>query len=296
MAILITGVTGFLGENFIKTMAQKKEVLALVRNADKVKSKNIKYIEQDLADRLDYKKLPSKIDAVVHLAQSNNYHRFPDGADDTFAINCYMTQQLAQYALKAKAKNFIFASTGSVYEPFALTPFDESAPITATSLYPVSKAAGELILKPYQDSFNIFIPRLYFLYDDKTGKHLISSIIQKVINRQPIIIQGDKGGLKFNPTHIQDISVLLEKAITQNWTGTLNLASPEQTTILDLAQEVSRITGIKLAIERKTQEIKAIDFTPNLSRLKKLYPSMCFKNYRNAIKEITSQLTTLSAS
>ena len=69
----------------------------------------------DLNDDFDFKLLPDKLEAVIYLAQSENYRNFPEKALDIFEINTARLLKTLDYAREAGAKKFIYASSGGVY-------------------------------------------------------------------------------------------------------------------------------------------------------------------------------------
>src|SRR5262245_61485639 len=116
MKIVLTGGTGFIGRNLLNHLCPRHEVFVLARRGSVWPSPaRACWIEQDLARAVEVSRLPSPIDAVIHLAQSSLYKQFPDKAEDIFQINVESTFRLLEYARRASAKSFLFASTGGVY-------------------------------------------------------------------------------------------------------------------------------------------------------------------------------------
>ena len=80
-------------------------------------------ISCDLSSSSDFKKLPKNIDAIIHLAQSRHYRKFPEKALDVFNINISSTAHLLDYALTNNVKYFfilispifLFLITNNIY-------------------------------------------------------------------------------------------------------------------------------------------------------------------------------------
>ena len=105
MKILITGINGLLGNVLVRRLIEKHEIFALVKkNKEKIVHKNLKIIETDLKF-FNEKKLPKKIDFIIHLAQSNFYNNFPEKGKDIFDVNISATFNLLNFAYKNKIKN-----------------------------------------------------------------------------------------------------------------------------------------------------------------------------------------------
>ncbi|MBL4886612.1 MAG: NAD(P)-dependent oxidoreductase, partial [Planctomycetaceae bacterium] len=164
MRILLTGITGFLGRQ-LAPMLGDHELFAISRGSHKsgFQPDNINWIEADLSQHLDPAILPASMDAIIHLAQSDHYRSFPDGAADMFKVNVEVPAILLAWAQKAGVSRFVAASTGTVYEPFtgAMT---ENSSVSPTGYYGASKLAAEALALAYQGVFDVCQLRVFFLY------------------------------------------------------------------------------------------------------------------------------------
>ena len=115
-------------------------------------------VEHDLATPAGPGILPERIDAVVHLAQSDRYRDFPGGAPDIFAINVRATFELLEYALAAGASRFVFASTGGVYG-YNYDRVLETHPVSPLNFYLSSKYAAELMIANYRALLDTVVVR-----------------------------------------------------------------------------------------------------------------------------------------
>jgi len=286
MKILLTGSTGLLGKSLIECLDKKHEIFCLIRNKSKFSFKeltHVNFLEQDLAQPLDFSKFPKKIDAIIHLAQSLQYKNFLTCAEDIFSINTYSTFQLMEYARKAKADYFLYTSTGSVYEDnYNATSEDEK--LSPFSFYPSTKLASEILLNSYKDFFKICIFRLFFLY----GQHqkedrILFRIYNNIKSGTPIHIDSGEG-LEFTPTYCCDVAHIINKALIEKWQGCFNVASPEVVTIKEVALKIGDLIGKSPLLEYSKNTPK-ISIVPNLMRLKKIYPEMNFINLDKGLKK-----------
>ena len=85
MNIFITGVNSFVGKNLINQFKQypKHKIYGCDLIINK---KNKSFVKADIRSKNFYKKIPKKIDAIIHLAAIS---RDKDCSDDL--INCYLT-------------------------------------------------------------------------------------------------------------------------------------------------------------------------------------------------------------
>jgi len=120
MNILITGAAGFTGKRLSRRLAESGHmVYALARNLEKCRINsflshpNITVVECNLR-KLNLKNLPSNIDVVYSLAQSQLFREFPAKAEDIFDVNIQALFEISQWA-RDKASKFIHVSSGGIY-------------------------------------------------------------------------------------------------------------------------------------------------------------------------------------
>ena len=110
--ILVTGADGLLGRHVLETWRGSRDIHALVRRAPDRPIEGVSYIAMDLAGPLDFARLPARVDAVIHLAQSPHMRDFPDAASDIYAVNTASTAQLLDWARRAGAAEGWWWSSG----------------------------------------------------------------------------------------------------------------------------------------------------------------------------------------
>ncbi|AKT41468.1 NAD-dependent epimerase/dehydratase family protein [Chondromyces crocatus] len=168
MKILVTGATGKVGSRLTRHLAQRGDhVRALVRDPARAATlrgehgDRIELVQGDLLDADSLTEAVRGVDAVVHCAA------FFRGAtpEQAHAVNDQGTQYLANAALAASVKRFIFTSTGLVYGGNGGRLANEDAPCAPTSAYPESKLAAERFLLSV-DGLDVRVLRLPFVYGD----------------------------------------------------------------------------------------------------------------------------------
>ena len=245
--LLITGATGLVGSNLIRKLSLLHDVHAIVRSKPRICDSNIQYYEMDLVSDFDTDTCPEKIDAVIHLAQSNQMREFPAAALDIFNVNVKTTAQLLHYAQKAGASQFIFASTGGLYGA-AHEAFDEQSslciPGGPLGYYFRSKVASENLVQAYADMMSIKILRPFFIYgaNQKKGM-LLPRLVENIRNRTPVTLQGENG-IAINPVHVNDVVQLITNCLSISDSLTINLAGPGIHSIRNLAEIIGKNLSI----------------------------------------------------
>lgn len=271
--ILITGANGFMGNYLVRTLTRKHELFCLVREQRDISAfKDIDWIEQDLARPLDYFRLPDHVDAIVHLAQSKQYKNFPEGAKDIFDINVRSTFELLEYARKAGVQHFLFASSGGIYG-YSYEKFFETDPVSPLNFYLSSKHTAELLIANYRQFFSTVVFRFFFVYGPGQKGMLIPTLINKIKNDEPIIIEGNPG-LRINPIYVEDAVRVFEPALRLQNSDLFNVAGDENVTITDLVRLAESVLGKRALIDYKNKESHGnlIGDNTRMKKTLKVYP------------------------
>jgi UDP-glucose 4-epimerase len=243
MRVLITGGAGFVGGRLIKQLANEHEVFALVRKPPADPDPHVHWLIQDLAEPRWSVKLPPKIDAVVHLAQSPHFRDFPAQAMDIYSVSAATTMRLLDWGLRAGARNFVLGSTGGLYgaSDEAVTESD-SLPEQRNQLgfYFASKRAAELLAQQYTGQLSVATLRFFFVYGaGQPAPMLLPRLAANVREGRAIFLQGENG-IRLNPVHVDDAVAAICRALELQESRLINIAGPELTTLRAIGEEMGR--------------------------------------------------------
>ncbi len=128
---LVTGGTGFLGQNLVQQLIDKKVQVVVFdlrpSKASMFNSKKVHLIEGDILDRQACNlAIPEKVDAVFHLAGNTSHWKYGD--DLQTRINVIGTKNIVEVALKKKANRFIHTSSIAAFgfQPDTITEQSDS--------------------------------------------------------------------------------------------------------------------------------------------------------------------------
>ena len=242
-----------------------------------------KTIGWDAADALPERDFPEEIDAVVHLAQSRAFRNFPADAPEMFDVNVRMTAAMLQWAVKARAKQFILASSGAVYEPYT-GPLCEAAALAPHGFLGSTKLAAEVIARPYANTFKLSVLRLFFPYGPGQRDRLIPDLIRRVKSRQAVQVTADGEGLQFPPIFIDDVVSVFSECFERAWTGTFNVATSELISI----RQATALVGEQLKIAPLYERVDrpALSIKPDIERLAERLDVKRFMRFENGIRSI----------
>jgi UDP-glucose 4-epimerase len=238
--VLVTGAGGFIGRHLVVHLSNQHEVYATARNSTPGAPVNaFSRIEIDLAQPLDTRVLPARIDVIIHLAQANVL--FPEAANELFAVNTNSTQQLLDYGRRAGARQFILASTGDVYgERFGLCR--EADPAAPSKYYGLTKHIAEMLVRSYAGYFQSSIMRLFRPYGPDQTARLIPNLASSIGQGRAVRLDKDDRP-RMTPIYIDDVIHAIKQAMSCSYSGTINIAGDRVVSMRELAQEIGRTLG-----------------------------------------------------
>lgn len=246
--VVVTGAGGYIGRKFLEGSHDQFEIFGLVRRVPESRVPGVEYIVADLSRALDLPGLPHRVDAVLHLAQSNKYRQYPDGAEEVVAVNVGSTVTLANWARNAGVGHFVFASTAG-FNPTGIERVDDDAPLIPDSIYTQTKSMAEDLLRGLARHVKIAVLRPYTVYGPGQSGRLIPTIVERVADQVPVTIEGDDRGMRLCPLHVADAVRALQQVIQRTLIGNLNLAGDDVVSV----REVATLAGETLGIAPKFQ-------------------------------------------
>jgi UDP-glucose 4-epimerase len=277
--ILVTGASGFVGQALVRmALGQGHHVTALVRDAALAPA-GTGALVHELGSGAPLR-FPAGVDAVAHLAQSRAYRAFPGDAQEMFRVNVAGTHELLMAAAEAKISRFCLVSTGTVYDPFNAAMV-EDAPLAPGSNLGATKLAAEVLAKPYGTLFPVSVLRLFAPYGPGQTARLIPDLIRRVREGQAVTLPESGGGMRFTPTHVDDVCALLLIAISQAWSGVFNVATPEALTIEEAVLAIGKALGKAPVFERKAGGAPVL--VPDMTKLAAHYDMGRFRSFADGI-------------
>src|SRR5678815_3182893 len=160
MKILVTGGYGYSGSILVpKLLRAGHEVIVLDTQWFGKHIPEHANLSEIIADTRELKFLPDGIDAIIHLAAIANDPCGELDARLTWEVNVLATLRLAELAVRAGVKQFIFASSASVYGIKDDRPVVETDSLEPVSDYNKTKMVGERVLQSFADRFALQIVR-----------------------------------------------------------------------------------------------------------------------------------------
>lgn len=249
--ILVTGACGYKGSVLVpKLLAHGHQVVALDTmwfGNFLATHPNLTVIEGDVRD-IDSIEL-SNIDAIIHLASIAND---PTGDLDpklTWEIAALATMQLADKASRSGVKQFIYASSGSVYGVKDEEQVVEDLPLVPISEYNKTKMVAERVLLSYSDKMAVQIVRPATVCGISPRMRLdvsVNMLTMQALTKGVITVMG---GDQTRPNiHMDDITdVYIHLLDHPQYQGVYN-AGFENLSILEIAKRVCEKVSAEITI------------------------------------------------
>jgi UDP-glucose 4-epimerase len=277
--ILITGSSGTIGTRLgEKLLNLGYEIIGVDWKKNKWhKNLEKRTIHLDLRNKnLVLKKLPKKVDLIIHLAANARVYELvknPDLARD----NMITTYNILEYSRINKIKNIIFASSREVYGNTKKAKHkEEDVKIeNCESPYSASKISGEALIHSYHKCFGINyviirFSNVYGMYDE--SDRVIPLFIRKAIKNENLVVFGKDKILDF--TYIDDAVegvIKVIKGFNKVKNNTFNIATGKGTKILFVAQLIKKFLNSKSRIIiKQNRPGEVVKYIADISKAKKL--------------------------
>lgn len=260
---LVTGGAGFIGghiaEYLLKYGAGKVRVLdnmvnGFQSNLDILRQyPAFEFIEGDIRNPETCLRACEGIDFVSHQAALGSVPRSIKEPSNTNDVNVGGFVNILKAAVDQKVKQFVYASSSSVYGDEPTLPKIESRTGNCLSPYAVSKKADELYAAVFSAAygipimgfryFNIFGPR-----QDPDGPYaaVIPLFVKGIIGRTPVYINGD-GGQTRDFTFVDNaVQVNVKGMLTPNKEAlnkVYNVAVGENFSVNELYEKIKNYLG-----------------------------------------------------
>ena len=252
MKILITGGCGFVGTLLTAQLLQDGHRITVVDMqwfGNHLKPHpRLTVLKQDTRD---VNGIPLKdVDTIIHLANIANDPGVEMNPTLSWEVNVLATQQLADRALRAGAKQFIFASSGSVYGVKDDPQVTEDLELVPISAYNKTKMVAERVLLSYMDAMQIHCIRPATVCGYSPRMRLDVSVnmltMQALKNGRMTVFGGDQTRPNI---HITDMVNVYRHFLAKPDlpSGCYN-AGFENISILDIAKKVASKVNAEIAV------------------------------------------------
>lgn len=259
MRSLVTGGAGFLGSHLCEYLLAQGHDVVCIDNLITGASDNIEhllghsrftFINHDVTEHIYF---DGSLDYVFHLASPASpidYERLPFQTLRVGSVGTHRALGLAH----AKRARFLLASTSEVYGDPEVNPQPETYwghvnPVGPRAVYDEAKRYAEAITMAYHryHHLEVRIVRIFNTYGPRMrveDGRAIPAFISQALRGEPLTVFGE-GTQTRSFCFVSDLIQGIYKLMLSGYVGPVNIGNPHESTILELAEEILRITGSK---------------------------------------------------
>jgi len=273
MKILVTGGAGYIGAHVVLDLCDAGFQVIVLDDLSSGSQSSVdsraKFLKGSTLVNDDLiKAFAFKPDAVIHLAAFKAAGESMTHPGKYSSNNIMGTVNLLNAMLEYKVQKFVFSSTAAVYGYPKYLPIDEDHPTDPANYYGFTKLEIERILAWYDNLKGLkFASLRYFNAAGYDPQNRISALEKNPANLLPIVMEVASGrrnsmdvfgqdyetpdgtGLR-DYIHVSDLARAHVKALKyleeNNKSLTVNLATGENYSVLDVIKLAENITGKKI--------------------------------------------------
>jgi UDP-glucose 4-epimerase len=289
LRILVTGGAGFIGSNLCRTLGQVDQGNEVVVFDDfstgrtgNLAGLDVEIIEGSILDAALVRSAIKGVDAVVHLAARASVPKSISDPRATHEVNVTGTLNVLE-AVREGGAHMISASSSSVYGSNPQLPKVESMATRPMSPYAATKLATETYTLGWGKSFNLDVLafRFFNVYGPgQSAGHVYAAVVPTFLRNA---LQGDSipihgsGEQTRDFTYIDTVCGVIHNALLRRVSSVepINLALGTRTSIKELVDLISTVTGLSVQIEHLPERVGDVPHSSaDPSKLRALFPDV----------------------
>jgi UDP-glucuronate 4-epimerase len=272
--VLVTGGAGFIGSHVVDSLLADGYEVTVLDNFDGfyerfLKERNIsahrnhpgwRLIEADLRDAAGLETaLTAEFDAIIHLAARAGVRPSIEDPITYQEVNVRGTQNLLELARHKGIRQFVFASSSSVYGVNPRVPWSEDDHVLEPiSPYASTKVSGELLGHVYSHLYGIrFIAlRFFTVYGPRQRPDLaIHKFAQLIRDGRHVPLFGD-GSTSRDYTYVDDVVRGVFAALSYDRSNfeVINLGNNTTVTLIEMVRGLEGALGVPAEIDWQPEQ------------------------------------------
>lgn len=282
---LITGAAGFLGSHLCdRFIAEGHHVIGMdnlitgdLKNIEHLfHLKRFEFFHHDVSK---FVHVPGKMDYILHFASPASPIDYLKIPIETLKVGSLGTLNLLGLARDHKARVLV-ASTSEVYGDPLVHPQNEDyygnvSPIGPRGVYDEAKRFMESITMAYHrhHGLDTRIVRIFNTYGSRmrlNDGRVVPAFMGQALRGEDLTVFGD-GSQTRSFTYIDDQIEGIYRLLMSDYVEPINIGNPDETTILEFAEEIIKLTGTdQKIIFKPLPQDDPLQRQPDISRAKEI--------------------------
>jgi UDP-glucuronate 4-epimerase len=261
---LVTGGAGFIASHLVDSLLTEGWRVTAIDNFDtfyarRLKEQNVAahrahpaytLVETDIRDWEALDRLREHYDVIVHLAARAGVRPSIEQPRLYQEVNVAGTQNMLEFCRTREIRQFVFASSSSVYGVNPNVPWSEDeAVLRPISPYASTKVSGELLGHAYSHLYGIrFLAlRFFTVYGPRQRPDLAIRKFAALMLRGERIPLFGRGDSRRDYTYVDDTVAGIRAAMDYDGSSyeTINLGNDHAVSLSDLVSSLEAILGIR---------------------------------------------------
>ncbi|MCL6266677.1 UDP-glucuronic acid decarboxylase family protein [Flagellimonas myxillae] len=306
---LITGAAGFLGSHLCDRFVAEGHHVIAMDNLITGDLKNIEHLfplerfefhHHDVSTFVHY---GGDLDIILHFASPASPIDYLKIPIETLKVGSLGTLNLLGLA-KDKNARILVASTSEVYGDPLVHPQSEDyygnvSPIGPRGVYDEAKRFMESITMAYHrhHGLDTRIVRIFNTYGSRmrlNDGRVVPAFMGQALRGEDLTVFGD-GSQTRSFTYIDDQIEGIYRLLMSDYVEPINIGNPDETTILEFAEEIIKLTGTDQKIVfRPLPQDDPLQRQPDISRAKEILDWEPKVNRREGLKKVYDYFKSLS--
>ena len=254
---VVTGGAGFLGSHLCEQLLDDgHEVIALYNFLTGTPANVEHLLDRDgfrliKCDVTEYVHVPGPVDQVLHFASPASPIDYLLLPIETMKVGSLGTLHVLGLA-KEKGARFLLASTSETYGDPQVHPQPETYwghvnPVGPRGVYDEAKRFAEALTMAYRRTHDVdtAIVRIFNSHGPRMRPddgRAIPAFASQALTGRPITVAGD-GSQTRSIMYVDDLVAGTLRLLRSDLAGPVNIGNPHETSVLQLAETVKRLTG-----------------------------------------------------
>lgn len=262
--IVVAGGAGFLGSHLCDHLIGRGDSVVCLDDLSTGTTENVAHLEgtdrftlvvTDVSESVELR-AREQIDAVCNLASPASPPAYLARPLQTLAAGSEGTRRLLELA-RAHGARFVMASTSEIYGDPEVHPQVETYrgnvdPTGPRSVYDEAKRFSESITMAMHRTYgvDVGIARIFNTYGPRLAPgdgRVVSNFISQALRGEPLTVYGD-GSQTRSLCYVDDEVAGLVALLDSTLTGPVNIGSPDERTVYELATLVLEVAGSRSPI------------------------------------------------